>query len=465
MGLIMLQQGVLLILMDGTGDDGDSIEHYLHNRYAFDHPHIFIHLWAKPVFVLSSCLFAQMGFIGIKIFNSIMAVSAAFLSYKLAKKIDIPFPELAIPLLMLMPHYLSLSLSGLTEPLFSLMAVGSIYLLAQEKNGWAALVISFMPFSRPEGLYFIFLAGCYFLIHKKHWKFIPILLLGHLFYTVLGAVYFGEAWLWVFTKNPNAMIDPAYNQTGRWLHYIRELRRIIGIPIYFFFGTGFFLMSFKIVSQLRKLKEHLIPIFIIGATASVIVSHSIFWKFGLFKSLGLTRNLLTIAPLMAIIAVAGMQSLWKLLKLNPQSRKIISFASILICAVYLYSNTPYTIKTPEDLKLSNLQMMGNEVAAYIEENYSDAQINYHYYPYLNVIRGQDPFDWRSHKRLFKDIVDQPLPGNALVIWDDWYANMEGKITLEMLHANEQLEFVKSFDTIDRDDRKRTFAIFKTKIWH
>ena len=48
-----------------------------------------------------------------------------------------------------------------------------------------------------------------------------------------------------------------------------------------------------------------------------------------------------------------------------------------------------------------------------------------------------------------------MPGNA---------RMEGKVSLDMLHNNEELEFQKSFHTIDHAGRERTFAIFTTKKW-
>lgn len=464
MGIVLLQQAILLFTMDGTGDDGDSVEHYLHNKYAFEYPHLFLHSWAKPIFVLTSCLFAQLGFIGIKLFNSIMALSAAYLSYKLAKKISLPYAELTIPLLMFMPHYLHLSLSGLTEPLFSLMAIGSIYLIAIEKNGWAALLISFMPFSRPEGLYFIAIAGLYFLLYKQYWKLIPILLFGHVLYTILGVVFFEESWLWIFTKNPNAMIDPAYNKIGNWFHYINGLRGILGIPIYVIFWMGCIAMSIPIGRQIKKIRAHLIPVLILAATFSVIISHTIFWRFGLFKSFGLTRNLLTIAPFMSIIALAGMQGLWDILNIKDKLRNALSLLVIGIALIYLYSSSPFTVKFPRDFQLNSRQKTALQIAEFIEDEYPQTQMTYHFYPYLNMVQHQDPFDWKHHKKLFQNIFDAPLPNNAIIIWDDWYARLEGKVTLDMLHKNEQLDFLKTFTSAQHNKKERTFVLFKTKKW-
>ena len=54
---------------DGTGDEGDSVFHFLYSKHAFEHPENFLNHWAKPVFVLITAPVAQFGFIAMKIFN------------------------------------------------------------------------------------------------------------------------------------------------------------------------------------------------------------------------------------------------------------------------------------------------------------------------------------------------------------------------------------------------------------
>ena len=84
---------------------------------------------------------------------------------------------------------------------------------------------------------------------------------------------------------------------------------------------------------------------------------------------------------------------------------------------------------------------------------------------MNLIMDQDPLDWNHHKTLFKEIIDLPIPGNTMVIWDEWFALQEGKVTLESLQEHPELEFVKSFETYDKWKTKRMFVLFKTKIWY
>ncbi len=465
LGVIILQQVFLLFSMDGTGGDGDSVNHYLYNKYAFKYPWLFIHSWSRPFFVLASCLFVQLGFIGIKLFNSIMAVGGAYLAYRLAKKIDVPRPELVMPLLMFMPDYLQLSLSGLTEPLFSFMVVGALLIFAYDRNILGALIVSFLPFARPEGFFFVAIAVVYFIFRRGTWKMIPLLLIGHIFYSLVGFLFFDESILWLFKDNANATLTPAYGVTGRWLHYVRELPYVIGIPICVLFWLGAVAMGIKLLLDFTNIKKNLIPAIVLAGTFSVIIAHTIFWKFGLFKSFGLTRNLLTVAPLMAIISLVGMQTMWSVLRLERVRSGYASLFVILGSLIFLYSGNKCALKFPDDFQLNPVQELSKEVVQFIDKVYPKTGRTFHYYPFMNLVAEQDPFDWKTHKTLFKDVIELPIPGNTIVIWDDWFALNEGKVTLDMLVEHPELEFVKAFDTFDQMNKKRRFVLFKTKIWY
>lgn len=463
LGVVVLQQLFLLFAMNGTGGDGDSVNHYLHNRYAFEYPWIFIHSWSRPFFVLASCLFVQLGFIGMKLFNSIMAVGAAYLAYQLAKKIEIHRPELVMPLIMFMPDYLQLSLSGLTEPLFSFMVVASLLSLAHDKNVLGALIISFLPFARPEGFFFVALAAVIFLWKKETRKTIPLLLVGHIFYSLIGFLFFDESIFWLFTDNANAVLTPAYGVTGRWLHYIGELPYVIGIPICVLFWLGSIGLGIKLLSGWGNFKQNIILAHIFAGTFLVIIAHTIFWKFGLFKSFGLTRNLLTVAPLMAIISLVGMQSIWKVLRIRKGLTGYASSFIIIVIFIFLYSGNKCALSFPVDFQLSPLQELSEEVIQFIEEEYPTTQRTFHFYPYMNLAMGQDPFDWNSYKTLFKEVIELPIPNNAIIVWDDWFALNEGKVTLEELEKHPELAFIKAFE-VSYQSKKRKFVLFKTKDW-
>ena len=72
----------ILCSFNGTGDDGDSIFHFLYAKYALTHPELFLHHWAKPVFVFLASPFAQFGFMGIKTFNVLLSLGSIWMVEK-----------------------------------------------------------------------------------------------------------------------------------------------------------------------------------------------------------------------------------------------------------------------------------------------------------------------------------------------------------------------------------------------
>lgn len=455
--LTLAVQLFILLFHHGTGDDGDSIGHFLYAKYAFKYPHFIIHQWAKPVYILTASLFAQFGFVGIKVYNMVVGLLSGYTVYLICKQLNFRNAWMCIPFLAFMPQYFLLTFSGLTEPIFALNVTFASYLLIKEKPFWAVVLISFSPFARPEGLFFIAIFFAYLLFYKKWWKHIPWLLLGHVVITLLGLIFFGEkSPLWIFQKNPNAAIDPAYGQTGDWWHYLIGLKHTLGWPLYYLLWFGFIAGA---VSFFRgKMKQVLKYALIFAGFLSVVISHTIFWKYGLFKSFGLWRVLLCVCPLAAIICLMGYNSIIQLLHVPTKWRIYLRYLVVLIVLVYPFSNDEFTFQYPRDFGLSPQQEMAEEVAIYLKENYPSS-LYYHFYPSMSHILKMDHFDWRKRQELNANIKDYDLPKQSVVIWDEWYAVMEGKVPLEMLESHPQLKHLKSFSTKDKWGKKRELILF------
>ena len=193
-----------IIYFDGTAHEADSITHYLYAKFAFDHPQLFLNHWAKPVFVLLASPFAQLGFVGMKIFNSILAFLNFMLIYRVALRLKYRNPHLSIFFLIFCPLYFVVIFSGMTEILFATFVLSGIYLVLRNKLAYAAILISFLPFVRSEGLIFLGLFAVYFIL-SKNWKYIFYLVVGHVIYAIAGVFVFNNA-LWVFTDIPYASI-------------------------------------------------------------------------------------------------------------------------------------------------------------------------------------------------------------------------------------------------------------------
>src|ERR1700728_3494281 len=110
---------IFIFLFPGTIDSGDSVMHYLFARFAINHPASFLDSWAKPLYVLLATPLTQLGFKGIKLFNSLNTIISMSAAYLIAKRLNIKNSWLVPVLLLLAPMNFALSFSGLTEPLFA----------------------------------------------------------------------------------------------------------------------------------------------------------------------------------------------------------------------------------------------------------------------------------------------------------------------------------------------------------
>lgn len=128
----------------------DNIWHYYFTKYSYTYPDFFLHHWGKPLFILLGGPFAQFGFYGLKVFNILVGLLTTVVCYRLLGLMQVKFRWTLALLLLFSPLYFIVLQSALTEPLFSLLLVSAVYFCFREKYIAAALVISFLMFSRSE---------------------------------------------------------------------------------------------------------------------------------------------------------------------------------------------------------------------------------------------------------------------------------------------------------------------------
>ena len=77
---------VIAAYSESSEGGADNFVHYRISKYAFKYPHLFLDLWGKPLFNVLSSVFAQFGYIGIEIFNIIIAILTTVLGYRILGK-------------------------------------------------------------------------------------------------------------------------------------------------------------------------------------------------------------------------------------------------------------------------------------------------------------------------------------------------------------------------------------------
>ena len=419
---------ILAFKCSGTGDDGDAVYHYLFSHYAFQHPENFLDHWAKPIFVLLSAPFAYFGFTAIKIFNIIVTSITLWLTYRVADELEVPNPWIAPVVLMFSNMYIVNTLSGLTEPLFALWLIYAVYLYIKDQPVASVVWLSFLPFVRSEGLvilcvYFVFL------IIQKQWYLVPLLVVGHLFYALVGFFYDGNFW-WIFNKMSYATTAHVYG-IGTLDSFFTNLKDVIHLNICWIWLIGMVVGLFLTIASLLKIetirftrKEVWL---VYGIYTAYFIAHTLFWYFCIFASMGLMRVMVGTLPMMGIIINRGINFISVPFGLiHPKGKQIGAIAAVLFCIGSAYNGF-----NPGTLELNATQnAQNNAISALQKVGYNGSNTLYYTdAPNFCHFAGVDMFD-KSKMRFTKGIYTGDLvPKNCVVVWDDLFsASMSGPVS-------------------------------------
>ena len=446
----------LAFIASGTGDDGDSVSHFIYSKYAFESPENFINHWAKPVFVLFSSAFSQFGFTGIKVFNVTVTSLAIFFAYRIGRKLHIANAWVIVIILACAPMYLQLSLSSLTEPLFALAMSIIIFLALRGKIAYATILTSFLPFMRSEGLIILLIYACY-LLHKRRWKLIPLLVTGHLVYSIIGWFYYRD-FLWVFNEMTYAHLSSAYG-SGSPFTFILGMYDLIGIPLSVLLVIGTLSGMYRLFKDILHSSESISPEewwLVYGGFYSLLVSHTIFWAYGMFNSYGLVRVLIAVIPCAGLICLRGFNVIVesKTLLLKPAVKEWIGLLILFIillnpflqlnwkCSFELSANEKATLKAANKYK--------DELEGYVI--YSSS-------PFSQYIFNRNISD-RAEFRFLTDLNGQhEIPAKSAIVWDEYYAQASARIALSNLEIDDRFKLLDTFQARGCNDYVGTTAVF------
>jgi hypothetical protein len=447
---------VLAILSDGTPESGDSYQHYLISRYSFRHPWLLLDLWGKPVFTLLSAPFAAAGFLGINIFNILCAVLTAWLAYLTARKMNIRYALLGVFFAVFAPVYFICTISGLTEPLFGLILMASLYLLISDRAVSAALLVSFLPFVRSEGFPILVLFLIVLLVRKK-WKAAPLLAAGTIIYSIIGYFFFGDI-MWIINKHPYSGAADIYGY-GDPLHFIRNYSNILGKPLCGLFLVGLISLAIRLA---RIRKKHPGPFFleeiviVTGTCVGYVLMHSlVLWKgFGM-GSMGTIRVMAAIAPFAGLIALRGFEGCASIVSYH----KIVVYPAAAGVLMWVWASpfSHYEIPVPrygEEVQLA-------ECAEWMKaQGLQDRKLVY-FYPYLGYALDVDPFDYENKRGVLNDVALNTGPG-SIIIWESHFGPNECGLPLETMKADSTLKELKMFRSPpwrDGEGKERFFEIY------
>ncbi len=444
---------IVIFVFNGTGGEGDSITHFLFARYAPVHPELFFDHWAKPVFVLLSSPFAQFGFNGIKVFNVLVSMLTIYFTYRIACKLNLKNEILSAIFLIFSPLYFILTFSGLTEPLFALFVALGIYFALKEKYLAAAIIISFLPFIRSEGLIIIGIFGFYFLL-KNNRKSILLLLTGHIVYSLAGYFIYHDI-LWVFTKIPYNNLGSPYGH-GDLFHFFNELIYVTGVPGYVLFWTGYLFIIFKIFK--RSVSLELVILIFLGFSA-YFTAHTLFWYLGIFNSMGLKRVLIGVMPLIAIISLTGFDFITGILIKNLLLKRVIGVLIIIYVMIFPFLHNPASVNWKKDMMLTEKQKIAKNISGKLADKKAAGHRFVFSDPYLSLALNIDYFDTEKRIELTNDYLKHVKSGD-IIIWDNWFSKTQLNISRKEISQNSKLQNILSAESAD--NKEIMFLVYQAK---
>lgn len=433
---------IIILINQGTFAIGDGISHYLISRYSWQHPELFLNHWGKPIYTLLTSPFSQFGFEGVMFFNLIIYVLNTLAIKQIFEKI---FPNgntfsFTVPFLLISPYvYNSGILGGYTEILFSFIVILAILAFVKEKYILSAIIISFLPFSRPEYVVIVPLFAILFIYRKKYYQLL-FFLFAFIIYSFIGMFHFHD-FFWFITTNPYKGKAAIYGSGSLW-HFVSNYRKIFGLSETILILTS--LITFIFVMFKEKWKENYLDLLFlvaIGGFLGVFTVHSYLWYKGLHASFGLIRVIATITPLTILIIGFLFQKFIEFKKIKKHKILIIGLIS-LIAFVDIFSQKYYPIKY--NLEAQTLKNSNDWIKA--------QNLKYNRVVFLNSLIAKemniDIFDNKKSLLLWSinraKPINNSLKNGDLIIWDSHHGPNEGRTKLDSLVYNHKTKLLNYF---------------------
>ena len=435
-GIVLVFLAFLTPVPEGGAD---NYAHFNIARWAFKYPHLFLDHWGKPVYSILAAPFAQFGFVAVRILNSVLGLLTGWFVWKLAGKLKFENGWFAAVVAVFTPIYFALMSTGMTEIVFSLILVLSVYLFFSEKYNTSAVLISFLFLARTEGLAFelLFLIA---LIIKKQYRTIPWLATGFLVFSFIGLVFHYHDFWWLYNQRPYATGAPSVYGRGDWYHFFVTMPNYLGYVVTFLLFIGSVLMAYDWFREKLNLKgDAFIKILLVlGTFWGYFFIHSFLWWKG-ETSAGLQRVMAGVSPMIGIIALSVFE---KITKINIVKKITIPILVLFSVVVAYDAGRFYKRSIGYDLSAEIL----NRTTLWLKNSGSLNHKLVIHNPYFSFSTEIDAWDNNVVQYGFSnnDTPENGLPDSTIFIWDAHFSAHEGGLPLEKIMNNPNFEVVHYF---------------------
>ncbi len=428
------------LISPGCEGGMDSYNHYLISKYCWQYPYLLLDQWGKPLYTILASPFANIGFIGVQIFNILLWIASAWLTWLTAKKLGLKYAWIGFVLVILPQVSIENTISGLTEYLNEFLLILFLFFAASKRWNAAAAICGLLPFARSEGFVIMAAAGFYLMFIEKNYKSLIWFVAGPLLFNAIGWIVEGDPF-WIITHNPyiKAQITGVMCGTGSLFHYAKLCRFIFSLAgsVLLIIGTlaALFFYFFKPKTFVNQFMLWLVA----GIFWLYFGVHSFIWWKGLMGSCGYTRVMIVITPLMALIGVYATSIVCQYYSRFKKIMLLAVVAMLIISA----SHALTFIKRNLPFQISKEQVEFVKVAEWLKTVEYKNNMTYFLYPYLNILADINPYEKRHFEFLWSfDFEYAPL--GSLVIWDGHFGPNESQIPLKKLQNNADYKLIKSF---------------------
>lgn len=431
---ILLALCVVLVRALGSSawDLGDGALHYLQARHAPSNVHYFFDRWAKPTYVLLGTAFAQVGPIGLVVFNAIIAVLTTWGILSMLASAPRILQFLVPVLLFTSIQYFRVMVSGLTEPLFGLLTIACLWLLWNERYTLALLVLSFAPWTRPEYLVFAPLVIAW-VVYMRKWTALPWALVGSALYFILGWILLKER-IWHFVKDPYE--GGADFGSGPIWHFLYHAQDVLGLLLLVFACLALPMLVALVLRDRAGRPRHLFILFLAAAPVlGIWAAHSYAYWAGGHASGGLLRVLATATPLTVLFVAytcachfraAAPRYAW------------VPIAVVMMMAARSVHELKVALQLPA--KATVEQQLVERAARLTVERLQDGSKVYSMHPYFALAAGLDIGDTTRNGRTWELDMERLRPGD-LVEWDPHYGPENSGELLQQLLGDERMALI------------------------
>jgi hypothetical protein len=276
--------------------DDDAATRYMYTLNAANNPKVFLDSWVRPLFsVIFYLPIHFLGRAGLVLMMSLMTATSGVLLYKGLRHKGYDNAYAVVFFLLFQTFVFGISRDAMTEPLASFIFSLGLYFYFTDRLAWFAVAGSLLPLARTETV-LLLPFWAFVLLQRKKYFFIPLLGTGILLWIMSWALYAGDFMAFFKEVFKSSEAPNRYARTSI-THHFGKLVYVLGPAVYLFFLLGYVTSIRKFISDYFIFLQFTAGFVMYGYFSSANVS--------LGQSGGALRNLITLSPLAAVIALYG----------------------------------------------------------------------------------------------------------------------------------------------------------------